>query len=161
MATRPFTIDVPEKTLEDLRERLAQTRWPEALPGEPWAHGANVEYVRELCAYWRSGYDWRKHEASLNGYPQFISTIDDVDFHFWHVRGKGGNPLPLVLVHGWPGSIFEFHHLIGPLTDPAAHGGDPADAFDVVIRRCPGTASAASRRRRDGDRNGRRPRSTG
>ncbi len=138
MAARPFRIDVPEATLGDLRQRLAHTRWPEPLPGEPWAHGADVAYVRELCDYWRTTYDWRAHEAELNAYPQFVSTVDGVDVHFWHVRGTGPSPLPLVLVHGWPGSIFEFHHLICPLTDPAAHGGDAADAFDVVVPTLPG-----------------------
>ena len=138
MPPRPYTIDVPDDVLTDLRERLARTRWPEALPGEPWERGASVAYVRELCEYWRDGYDWRKQEASLNAWPQFVSTIDGVDVHYWHVRGKGPSPMPLMLVHGWPGSIFEFHHLIGPLTDPAAHGSDAADAFDVVIPALPG-----------------------
>jgi microsomal epoxide hydrolase len=138
MAPKSFRIDVPESVLADLRERLARTRWPEPLPGAGWQRGADLEYVRALCDYWRDGYDWRKHEAALNSYPQFISTIDGVDVHYWHVRGAGPSPLPLVLVHGWPGSIYEFYELIGPLTDPAAHGGDPADAFDVVIPALPG-----------------------
>ncbi len=138
MPPRPYRIDVAESVLADLRERLARTRWPEALPGEPWAHGASVAYVRELCAYWRDGYDWRTQEAALNAHPQFISTIDGLDLHYWHVRGVGPSPMPLVLVHGWPGSIYEFHHVIGPLTDPASHGGDAADAFDVVIPALPG-----------------------
>ncbi len=138
MKVRPFTIDVPDAVLADLRERLQRTRWPDALPGEPWAHGADVAYVRDLCDYWQHSYDWRKQEAALNAYPQFMVALDGVDVHFWHVRGKGPNALPLILVHGWPGSIYEFHHLIGPLTDPAAHGGDAADAFDVVIPALPG-----------------------
>jgi epoxide hydrolase len=133
-----FRIDVPETVLVDLRERLAKTRWPEALPGDLWERGADLAYIRELCDYWRDGYDWRKHEAALNAYPQFISTIDGVDIHFWHVRSKQASALPLCLVHGWPGSIYEFYDLIGPLTDPAAHGGDAADAFDVVIPALPG-----------------------
>jgi pimeloyl-ACP methyl ester carboxylesterase len=138
MAIREFRIDVSESVLTDLRERLARTRWPEPLPGEPWERGASLAYVRELCEYWRTSYDWRKQEAALNAYPQFMCESDGVDIHFWHVRGKGASPVPLILVHGWPGSIFEFHHLIGPLTDPAAHGGDTADAFDVVIPALPG-----------------------
>ena len=138
MPPRPYTIAVPDAVLDDLRARLERTRWPEPLPGEPWSHGADVAYIRELCDYWRRTYDWRAQEAALNAYPQFTSAIDGVDFHYWHVRGASPSPMPLVLVHGWPGSIFEFHHLIGPLTDPAAHGGDPADAFDVVIPALPG-----------------------
>ena len=138
MPPRPYTIAVPDAVLDDLRARLERTRWPEPLPGEPWGHGADVAYIRELCDYWRTKYDWRAQEAALNAYPQFVSTIDGIDFHYWHVRGTGPSPMPLILVHGWPGSIFEFHHLIGPLTDPAAHGGDPADAFDVVIPALPG-----------------------
>ena len=138
MPPRPFAIHVPDAVLADLRDRLARTRWPDPIPDTGWDYGADVAYVQELCEYWRTSYDWRKHEAALNHYPQFLSTIDGVDLHYWHVRGKGPNPFPLLLVHGWPGSIFEFHHLIGPLTDPAAHGGDPADSFDVVIPALPG-----------------------
>jgi microsomal epoxide hydrolase len=138
MAVREYRIDVPESVLDDLRDRLAKTRWAEPLPGEPWKRGASVAYIRELCEYWRTSYDWRKHESALNAYPQFMREIDGVDFHFWHVRGKGSSPMPLMLVHGWPGSIFEFHHLIGPLTDPAAHGGDAADAFDLIVPALPG-----------------------
>ena len=138
MTPRPYRIDVPDAVLDDLRERLARTRWPEPLPGEPWERGATSATCASCATYWRDGYDWRKQEAALNAYPQFMSTIDGVDIHYWHVRGKGPSPMPLILVHGWPGSIFEFHHLIGPLTDPAAHGGDAADAFDVVIPALPG-----------------------
>jgi pimeloyl-ACP methyl ester carboxylesterase len=138
MPLQHFRIDVPDSVLADLRQRLARTRWAEPLPGEPWERGASLQYVKELCEYWQTEYDWRKHEAALNAYPQFICNVDGVDIHFWHMRSKVPSALPLVLVHGWPGSIFEFHHLIGPLTDPAAHGGDPADAFDVVIPALPG-----------------------
>lgn len=138
MPPRPFRIEVSDAILDDLRDRLARTRWPEPLPGDPWAHGADIDYVRDLCAYWRDRYDWRAHERALNAHPQFISTIDGLDIHYWHVRGAGPSPIPLILVHGWPGSMYEFHHLIGPLTDPAAHGGDAADAFDVVIPALPG-----------------------
>ena len=138
MPPRPYSIKIPDSVLDDLRERLARTRWPAPLPGDNWERGADVGYVRELCEYWRTSYDWRAVESSLNAYAQFTSTVDGVDIHFWHVRGHGASPLPLILVHGWPGSIFEFHHLIGPLTDPAAHGGDPADSFDVVIPALPG-----------------------
>lgn len=135
---RPFRIAVPEADLEDLYERLSRTRWPDPIPGTGWEYGADIEYMKELCEYWRTAYDWRAQEAALNAYPQFLSTFDSLDIHYWHVRGTGPSPMPLLLVHGWPGSIYEFHHLIGPLTDPAAHGGDAADAFDVVIPALPG-----------------------
>ena len=138
MPPQDFRIDVPESVLADLRARLAGTRWPQPLPGGPWERGASLQYIKELGAYWQAEYDWRKQEASLNAYPQFTCAVDGVDIHFWHVRSKEPSALPLILVHGWPGSIFEFHHLIGPLTDPAAYGGDPADAFDVVIPALPG-----------------------
>jgi microsomal epoxide hydrolase len=144
MPPRPYRIEVPDSVLDDLKRRLKATRWPEVLPDARWDYGANLEYIQELCAYWADSYDWRRHEAALNAYPQFISEIDGVDFHFWHVKGKGPNPLPLLLVHGWPGSIYEFHHLIGPLTDPAAHGGNESDAFDVVIPALPGYGFSAT-----------------
>lgn len=134
----PFRIAVDDAVLDDLRDRLRRTRWAEPLPGDPWSRGADVAYVQALCAYWREGYDWRAHEAALNAWPMFTSTVDGVDIRYWHVRGTGPAPTPLLLVHGWPGSIYEFHHFIEPLTNPAAHGGDPADAFDVVIPCLPG-----------------------
>ncbi|MBM7113222.1 epoxide hydrolase family protein [Archangium primigenium] len=138
MPPRPYRIEVAPEVLTDLHRRLDATRYAEPLPGASWAHGADVTYVRELCAHWRHKYDWRVHEAALNRWPQFLCEVDGVDLHFWHVRGTGPSPLPLLLTHGWPGSLLEFHHLIGPLTDPAAHGGDAADAFDVVIPALPG-----------------------
>lgn len=138
MKARPFRIEVPDTILNDLRRRLEVTRFPDPLPGSAWERGADLVYVRELCEYWRDHYDWRKHEAELNRYPQFLCEVDGVDIHFWHVRGQGPAPTPLLLIHGWPGSIYEFHHLIEPLTNPAAHGGDPADAFDVIIPALPG-----------------------
>jgi pimeloyl-ACP methyl ester carboxylesterase len=138
MTLRPFQIAVPDAVLDDLRERLARTRWPDALPGTGWDYGADVDYVRDLCGYWRDGYDWRKHEDDLNRYPQFLAEVDGVDIHFSHVAGRGPSPFPLLLLHGWPGSAYEFHHLIGPLTDPAAHGGDERDAFSVVVPSLPG-----------------------
>ena len=138
MPPRPFNIDVPDATLDDLRARLARTRWPESISDSGWAYGADVAYLRELCEYWRTDYDWRRHEAALNAHPQFLCEVDGVDLHFWHVRGRGPRPFPLLLAHGWPGSIYEFFELIGPLSDPAAHGGDPADAFDVVVPALPG-----------------------
>ena len=138
MTPRPFSIDVPQAVLDDLKRRLEATRWPEPIPGVSWEYGAEVAYVRELCDYWRTDYDWRKHEAELNRYPQFLCEVDGVDIQFWHVKGKGPSPFPLLLIHGWPGSLVEFERMIGPLTDPAAYGGDPADAFHVVVPSLPG-----------------------
>jgi microsomal epoxide hydrolase len=138
MAARPFEIHVSDDVLEDLRDRLSRTRWPDSGLSDGWAHGADPAYIRELCEYWRTDYDWRSREAELNRFPQFVSTVDGVDFHYYHVRGKGPNPMPLLLVHGWPGSVFEFHDLIDPLTDPASHGGNAADSFDVVVPALPG-----------------------
>ncbi len=134
----PFTLHVPDADIADLRERLARTRFPDASPGEPWAYGTSVDYMRSLVAYWRDGFDWRTAEAKLNAYPQFKQTKDDIDLHYLHVPGKGPNPIPLLLMHGWPGSVFEFVDFIPRLTDPAAFGGDPADAFTVVAPSLPG-----------------------
>ena len=135
---KPFRLSVPEDVLKDLRQRLARTRWPDETPGEPWAYGTSVDYMRELVAYWRDGFDWRKAEAKLNAYPQFKQSKDDIDLHFLHVPGKGPRPIPLLLMHGWPGSVFEFVDFIPRLTDPSAFGGDPADAFTVVAPSLPG-----------------------
>lgn len=142
MTPRPYEIHVSDAVLDDLRERLARARWPDPLPqagDDAWERGASLAYVKELCDYWRDGYDWRAQEAALNAWPQFSSAIDGVEIHYWHVKAASASgAMPLILVHGWPGSIFEFHHLIGPLTNPAAFGGDEADAFDVVIPALPG-----------------------
>jgi epoxide hydrolase len=138
MLPRPYRIEVPDSVLEDLRDRLARTRWPDVMPGTGWECGANLDYVRSLCEYWREEYDWRAEERKLNAYPQFLCEVDGVDIHYWHVNGRGSNPFPLMLIHGWPGSMIEFYDVIEPLTDPAAHGGDPADAFDLVIPALPG-----------------------
>ena len=138
MPPRPFQIAVSDDVLADLKRRLRETRWPEPLEGADWDYGANIAYVRELCAYWAETYDWREHEARLNAIPGFVAEVDGVDIHFWHVRGKGPNPFPLLLIHGWPGSMMEFERLIPLLTDPASHGGDAADAFDLVIPALPG-----------------------
>ncbi len=138
MQTTPFRIAVPDAVLTDLRERLARTRFPDEIADSGWTYGTNLAYLRELVAYWREQYDWRKAEAALNAFPQFKARVRDLDIHFIHVRGKGPKPFPLVITHGWPGSVAEFTKIIGPLTDPAAHGGDPADAFDVVCPSMPG-----------------------
>ncbi|MDF5758880.1 epoxide hydrolase family protein [Spongiactinospora sp. TRM90649] len=134
----PFRIDVPQADLDDLRERLARTRWPDELPGTGWSYGVPSGYARELADYWRTAYDWRAHEAALNEFPQFTTEIDGQNIHFLHVRSPEPDALPLILTHGWPGSIAEFMKVIGPLTDPRAHGGDPADAFHVVAPSLPG-----------------------
>ena len=118
--------------------RLARTRWPDELPGVGWDYGVPLDYVKELAEHWRTGYDWRAWEARLNEYPQFTTTIDGQNIHFLHVRSPEPDALPLILTHGWPGSIVEFLDVIGPLTDPRAHGGDPADAFHLVIPSLPG-----------------------
>jgi pimeloyl-ACP methyl ester carboxylesterase len=138
MPPEPFTLTVPDPAVADLRERLARTRFPDQAPGEPWAYGTSVDYLRELVAYWRTGFDWRAQEARLNAFPQFKAPLHDIDVHFLHVPGKGPNPCPLLLMHGWPGSVYEFLDLIQRLTDPAGFGGDPADAFTVVAPSLPG-----------------------
>jgi pimeloyl-ACP methyl ester carboxylesterase len=135
---RPFRIDVPQADLDDLRARLARTRWPDELPDVGWSRGVPLGYLQQLAVYWRDGYDWRKHEAALNEHPQFTTTIDGTGVHFLHVRSPEPDALPLILTHGWPGSVVEFLDVIGPLADPRAHGGDPADAFHLVIPSIPG-----------------------
>ena len=135
---RPFRIDIPQADLDDLSDRLARTRFPEELPGVGWDSGVPLGYVKELAQYWQTSYDWRKHEARLNEFPQFTTEIDGQNVHFLHVRSPEPEALPLILTHGWPGSVVEFLDIIGPLTDPKAHGGDPADAFHVVVPSIPG-----------------------
>ena len=134
----PFQIDIPETNLDDLRRRLRQTRWPEAETVDDWSQGVPLAYLRDLCDYWQENYNWRACEASLNRFPQFRTTIDGLDIHFVHVRSPHESAVPLVMTHGWPGSVVEFHKVIGPLTDPVAHGGDAADAFHLVCPSLPG-----------------------
>jgi epoxide hydrolase len=134
----PFRIDIPQADLDDLRARLARTRWPDQLPGVGWEYGIPLEYVKELADYWRTAYDWRVHERRLNQFPQFTTTIDGQRVHFLHVRSPEPAALPLIITHGWPGSIVEFEHIIGPLTDPRSVGADPADAFHLVVPSIPG-----------------------
>jgi pimeloyl-ACP methyl ester carboxylesterase len=134
----PFRIEIPEADLEDLRQRLRRTRWPDAETVDDWSQGIPLAYTRALCEYWLERYDWRTCEASLNRIPQFRTSIDGLDIHFLHVRSPQADALPLVMTHGWPGSIIEFRKVIGPLTDPVAHGGDAADAFHVVCPSLPG-----------------------
>jgi microsomal epoxide hydrolase len=135
---RPYTIDIPQANLDDLHRRLAATRWPDALPGPDWARGVPLGYLKELAEYWLTAYDWRKAEARLNSHRQFITRIDDVQVHFLHIRSPEPKARPLLLTHGWPGGVAEFLNVIGPLSDPRAHGGDPADAFNLVIPSIPG-----------------------
>ena len=138
MAGQPFSLRVPDNAITDLRERLARTRFPDQAPGDPWAYGTSVDYLRGLIEYWCTSFDWRAQEARLNAFPQFKAPLHDIDVHFLHVPGKGPNPCPLLLMHGWPGSVFEFMDIIPRLTDPARFGGDPADAFTVVAPSLPG-----------------------
>ncbi len=137
-AVRPFRLHVADDAITDLRERLARTRWPEQAPGEPWAYGSDVAYVQRLVAHWREHFDWRAQEALLNAFAQFRVPLAGIDLHFLHVQGVGARPMPLLLSHGWPGSVFEFVELIPRLTDPARFGGDAADAFSVVAPSLPG-----------------------
>jgi epoxide hydrolase len=137
---RPFRIDIPQADLDDLADRLARTRWGTELPGTPWDRGVPVAYVRDLAEYWRTTYDWRKAEAALNELPQFTTTVEGANVHFLHVRSPEPDALPLVLTHGWPGSVVEFLDVIGPLSDPRSHGGDPVDAFHLVVPSIPGFA---------------------
>lgn len=134
----PFRIDIPQRQLDDLRERLARTRWPDEVPDVGWARGVPVAYLKSLVEYWRTGYDWRKQEARLNQFPQFTTKVDGQTLHFLHVRSPEPDALPLLLIHGWPGSIVEFMKVIGPLVDPRAHGGDAKQAFHVVAPSIPG-----------------------
>ncbi|MCC3328790.1 epoxide hydrolase family protein [Nocardia abscessus] len=134
----PFRIDIPQRQLDDLRSRLDAARWPAPLPGDGWDTGVPTAWLRELVGYWRTGYDWRAAEAQLNGHPQYTTVIDAQTIHFLHVRSPEADALPLLLTHGWPGSVAEFLDVIGPLTDPGKHGGDPADAFHLVIPSLPG-----------------------
>ncbi len=131
MDAQPFEVSIPQERLDDLRERLARTRWPSEMPGVGWDRGVPLDYLQELAEHWRTSYDWRKHEAELNEHPQFTTTVDGQNIHFLHVRSAEPDAFPLILSHGWPGSVVEFLDVIGPLADPKAHGGDAADAFHV------------------------------
>jgi epoxide hydrolase len=136
---RPFRIDIPQARIEDLKQRLRQTRWPQATAGD-WSRGQPTAFIQELAAHWLEGYDWRQHEAELNRHPQFLTEIDGQTVHFLHVRSPEPHALPLVLTHGWPSTVAEFLDVIGPLSDPRAHGLDPTVAFHLVIPSLPGFA---------------------
>ena len=142
-AIRPFRVNMPEADLADLKRRLAATRWPDKETVADQSQGAQLAKLQELVRYWGTDYDWRKAEAKLNAFPQFMTTIDGVDIHFIHVRSRHPNAMPLIVTHGWPGSVFEQIKLIDPLTDPTRHGGRAEDAFDVVIPSLPGFGYSA------------------
>ena len=134
----PFTIAISDEAIADLHTRLARTRWPREITDGGWTYGTNLSYLRELCEYWAEGFDWRAQEAALNRHAQFMEVVDGFRLHFIHAQGRGPAPLPLLLTHGWPSTIYELDRVIGPLSDPAAYGGDPADAFHVVVPSLPG-----------------------
>ena len=138
MPPHPFTLHIPDADLTDLQSRLARTRLPDQAPDAPWAYGTDVTYLADLLTYWGTGFDWRAQEARLNAFPQVMVPIAGIDVQALHVPGEGPNPMPLLLLHGWPGSVFEFLEIIPHLTDPARFGGDPADAFTVVAPSLPG-----------------------
>lgn len=141
---KPFSIDIGQNKLDDLSERLTRTRWPDELPNVDWDYGVPLDYLKELAEYWRTEYEWREHEAALNEFPQFTTTIDGQTIHFLHVHSDEPDALPLILSHGWPNTFTEFLDMVASLTDPAAHGGDPADAFHVVIPSLPGYGFSGS-----------------
>ncbi len=136
----PFRLHVPDTAIADLQDRLSRTRLPDQAPGEPWAYGTDVAYLQDLIAYWRDAFDWRAQEERLNAIPQYKVRLQGIDLHFLHVPGRGPDPHPLLLSHGWPGSVVEFLEIVPRLTDPARFGGDPADAFTVIAPSLPGYA---------------------
>ena len=134
----PFVISVDDAVLDDLRRRLENTRWPEKEPVDDWSQGVPLSYVQEVCDYWANTYQWREREAALNRFSQYKTTVADLDIHYIHVRSPEPDAFPLLITHGWPGSVVEFHKVIEPLTNPTAHGGDAAEAFDVICPSLPG-----------------------
>ena len=150
---KPYRISVGDDVLDDLKSRLRNTRWPEAELVEDWSQGAPLKWIKDICRYWAEEYDWRGREARLNRFAQFTTEIDGLDIHFLHVRSPHPEAMPLIITHGWPGSVVEFHKVIEPLTDPTAHGGNAADAFHVVCPSLPGFGFSAQA---DDDRLGRR-----
>lgn len=134
----PFTVAIDDADLDDLRRRLAAVRWADDFGNDDWTYGVERGWLEDMVAYWRDTYDWRATEAAMNALPQWRVELDDIPIHYVHVRGKGPDPMPIVITHGWPWTFWDMRHLIGPLTDPAAHGGDPADSFDVIVPSLPG-----------------------
>ena len=149
MSPQPFTIAVPQADLDDLRARLERTRWIGNMHGDGWTHGLDVAYMRELVRYWQHQFDWRAEEGSINRFRHFRADVDGHGVHFIHERGRGPNPLPIILTHGFPDSFLRFGKIIPMLTDPASHGGNPDDAFDVVAPSLPGYGSLIARSRTD------------
>lgn len=133
MNIQPFSIAIPQATLDDLRERLARTQWPDEAEGSGWAYGINLAYMKEVADYWLHRYDWHQHEATLNQFAQFKAEVDGVGIHFIYERGKGPNPTPLLLLHGFPDSFYRYHKVIDRLADPTKYGGDPKTSFDVIV----------------------------
>lgn len=152
MNRQPFTIHVSDDVLDDLRTRLARTRWPDQVEGAGWDYGVNLDYIRSLTDYWLNGFDWRAQEARLNDFAHFRTAIDGTTIHYIHERGRGPNPQPLLLLHGWPSTFDLYHKLIPLLTDPARFGGDPANAFDVVVPSLTGFGFSDRPTRRGGNR---------
>ena len=138
MAVTPFKVEVPDATLQDLKERLDRTRWPDEIHGSNWDYGTNLDYLKELVEYWRTKFDWRSQERLINSFSHFKADVDGMGIHFIHEKGMGPNPMPLVITHGWPGTFFEMYKVIPMLSDPASHGGDQEDSFDVVAPSLPG-----------------------
>jgi pimeloyl-ACP methyl ester carboxylesterase len=138
MNVQPFTVKIRQTSLDDLQARLARTRWPDEIVDSGWQNGADLAYMKELVTYWQTHFDWPAQEKLINSFNHFRASIDGLNIHFIHERGCGPNPLPLIVTHGWPGSFLEMHKIIPLLTDPARHGGDPADSFDVIVPSMPG-----------------------
>lgn len=138
MTIERFQIQVSDEILNDLQYRINHIRWPDQLENADWERGTELNYLKSLVSYWRDHYDWRAQEAKLNRFSQFRCKIDGIDVHFVHERGKGPDPLPLILTHGWPDSYLRYHKIIPLLTDPASHGGNPEDSFDVIVPSLPG-----------------------
>jgi pimeloyl-ACP methyl ester carboxylesterase len=138
-ALKPFKVDIPQTVINRILARVKSARLPDRIDGtRDWSYGANWDYMKSLADYWTTQFDWKKAQANLNRYPQFTTRVEDYDIHFYYVKGKGPKPMPVVFTHGWPGSVFEFIEAIGPLSDPASHGGSAEDAFDVVVPSIPG-----------------------
>jgi hypothetical protein len=138
MSIQPFQVKIPRATLDDVHERLGRTRWPDEIENARWDYGTNLGYLKELTNYWQHTFDWRQQEALLNRFSHFRAEIDGLGIHFLHERGKGPNPTPIILTHGWPGSFFEMYKIIPLLTDPQSHGGKAEDSFDVIVPSLPG-----------------------
>jgi microsomal epoxide hydrolase len=138
MDVQPYRIHIEDAVLDDLKDRLARTRWPDEIPGSDWDYGSNLAYIKELVEYWRTEFDWRAQEEKLNRFPHFMTNIEGIDIHFIHQKGTGPNPMPLVVTHGWPSTFFEITKIIPLLADPASHGGSAEDSFDVVVPSMPG-----------------------